>query len=380
MKLSIGNNIIKNTGRRDFIKFSASSLAVLPFLSYAENEPEAGLGKWSKEAKYYSEAKGVIYCELCPVDCMIREGKTGDCRTRKVSGGKLYSIAYGNPCSVHADPIEKKPLYHFLPATTAFSFSTAGCNFVCLNCQNWEISQAKPTDLKHYDLMPGKAVDMCLRNNCKSIAYTYTEPTVFYEYMLDTAVLAKEKGIKNLMITNGYIHKKPLKELAGYLDAANVDLKSFDNDIYKKLNRGTLQPVLDTLLLMQEHKVWLEITNLVIPGWTDDMKMIQNMCKWLVKNKLDTQPLHFSRFHPAYKLDNIAFTPDETLAKAREIATGEGMKYVYIGNLPDTKGDSTYCPKCRFEIIERTKFEVASNKISNGACPGCGEKINGVWK
>lgn len=365
--------------RRDILKLCTAALIACPAARLAGRESDAVIDEWSREALFYSKGKDVFYCELCPIDCMIREGKTGDCRTRTVINGKLYSIAYGNPCSVHSDPIEKKPLYHFLPGSNAFSFSTTGCNFVCLNCQNWEISQAKPSDIRHYDLKPGKVVEMCVKNNCKSIAYTYTEPTVFYEYMLDTAQLANNRGIKNLMITNGYIHRKPLKKLADFLDAANVDLKSFDNEIYKKLNRGTLQPVLDTLLIMQENNVWLEITNLVIPGWTDDMKMIKIMCKWLVQNNLDTQPLHFSRFHPAYKLDKVPYTPDDTLVKARETALDSGMEHVYIGNLPKTDGDSTYCPKCKSLLIERSKFEVVKNRLEAGTCPDCGEKIKGVW-
>lgn len=365
--------------RRDVLKLGMASAALLTVSNNSLKSSEASLDQWSREAMFYSKEKDVIYCELCPVDCMIRPGKTGDCRTRTNIDGKLYTIAYGNPCSVHVDPVEKKPLHHFLPGTTAFSFATAGCNFACLNCQNWEISQAKPSDLRHYDMMPEKAIGMCEKYKCPSIAYTYTEPTVFYEYMFDTAMLAREKGIKNLMISNGYIYKKPLKKLAKYLDAANVDLKSFDNDIYKKLNRGTLKPILDTLITMQENKVWLEITNLVIPTWTDDLDMIERMCKWLVNNNFDKQPLHFSAFFPAHKLDKVPNTPADILIKAREIALNAGMQYVYIGNVAGTNGDSTYCPKCKELLIEREKFEILTNNLHEGTCNKCGTKINGVW-
>ncbi len=372
----------KAMGRRDALKLGLLTVACLSCNRYEakSGSTPASVDKYTKEALFYSVENGRLFCDLCPAGCIVGEGKTGDCRTRKNIDGKLYTVAYGNPCSVSVDPIEKKPLYHFLPASTAFSFSTAGCNFQCLNCQNWEISQAKPSDVRYYDMMPEKAIELCGKYNSKSIAYTYTEPTVFYEYMYDTAVLARDRSIKNLMITNGYISRKPLKQLTGVLDAANVDLKSFDDAIYQKLNKGNLQPILDTLKTMQENGVWLEITNLVIPEWTDDMKMIEKMCKWLVANNFDSQPLHFSRFFPAYKLDKTPATPKQALVNAQKIALDTGMKYVYIGNLNETEGEKTVCPKCKTVLIDRTGFGVNSNRIKKSVCPDCGEKIDGVWE
>jgi pyruvate formate lyase activating enzyme len=280
---------------------------------------------------------------------------------------------------VHIDPIEKKPFYHVLPSSRAFSIATAGCNFACLNCQNWEISQKSPKETLNIDLMPASVVEACLKNNCESIAYTYAEPTVFYEYVYDTARLAKASGIKNVYKSNGYINEQPLRMLCKYLDAANIDLKGFTESTYLKLNAGKLAPVLRTLQVLKEEGVWLEITNLIIPSWTDDMKTIRNMCKWLVANNLDENPLHFSRFSPLHKLTQLPSTPLLTLQKARETALSEGMKYVYIGNVPGANLEDTICPKCKKTVVERKGFRVIQNNIVDGKCKFCGYKVAGVW-
>ena len=317
---------------------------------------------------------------LCPSECDIKPDDVGICRTRINYGNKLYSIAYGNPCAVHIDPIEKKPLYHFYPKSRALSIATAGCNLACLNCQNWTISQFSPKDTKNYDLMPDKTVEMCISEGCKSIAYTYSEPIAFYEYTYDTAKLAHEKGIKNVIVSAGYINEKPLRNWCKYIDAANIDLKSFDNDIYMELIGGTLQPVLNTLKILKEEGVWLEITNLIVPGWTDNLDMIKKMCDWLYDNELYEYPLHFSRFHPTYKLSQLPSTPASTLERARKIALESGIKYVYIGNVPGHSAENTYCPECKKLLIERKGFRIISNNIINSTCKFCGEKISGVWK
>ncbi|MFH1049838.1 MAG: AmmeMemoRadiSam system radical SAM enzyme [bacterium] len=335
--------------------------------------------KWSIEARHYFTKGKTAFCDLCPVECIIYPGKVGDCRVKKNFDGKLYSLVYGNPCAVHVDPVEKKPLYHFLPQSSAFSIATAGCTLQCLNCQNWEISQAKPEDTRNYDLMPEKVVESAIKYKCESIAYTYSEPTAFFEYTYDTAKIAKSKGIKNVFVSCGYIKEKPLREMCKVLDAANIDLKSFSDEIYKKLNRGTLKPVLRTLQILAEEGVWLEITNLIVPTWTDDLKMIRQMCKWLTKNKLNKYPLHFSRFHPLHKLTNLPQTPAETLEKARKIALEEGMQYVYVGNIPDTDSQNTYCHKCKKLLIARKGYYNLENNIENGKCKFCGAKISGVW-
>lgn len=340
---------------------------------------ESPLWKWSREAYHYKVTARGVECTNCPNQCTLKRMETSKCRNRINVKDKLYSIAYGNPCAVHIDPIEKKPFFHFLPASTAFSIATAGCNFACLNCQNWEISQKSPRETQNADLMPASVVEACRNNNCESIAYTYGEPTVFYEYVYDTARIARANGIKNVYKSNGYINETPLRMLCKYLDAANIDLKGFTENTYLKLNSGKLAPVLRSLQVLKEEGVWLEITNLVIPSWTDDMKIIHDMCKWLVANKMDECPLHFSRFSPLHKLTQLPSTPLLTLKKARDTALNAGMKYVYVGNVPGSNLENTICPNCHKTVVERKGFRVVQNKIINNNCGFCGERIAGVW-
>jgi len=337
------------------------------------------LWKWSREAIFYTVTPRGVKCGICPNECTLRPGETSQCNNRINFNNKLYSIAYGNPCAVHVDPIEKKPLLHFLPQSTAYSIATAGCNMACLNCQNWDISQTSPKKTRNYDLMPEKVVNECLRNQCQSIAYTYSEPISFYEYVYDTSVIARSKGIKNVFISNGFINPEPLKKLAPYLDAANINLKSFSDTIYQKLNAGKLQPILNTLKTLKEYNVWLEITNLIVPSWTDDFDMIKRMCDWLMTNGFAEYPLHFSRFHPSYKLTQLPETPLQILIKARTIAEKAGMKYVYIGNVPSAGMENTKCPGCKKIVVERKGFTVISNNIDKGKCKYCGTKVNGNW-
>ena len=337
-------------------------------------------GKFSKEALFYSQTSKGIQCLKCPHYCLLAANESGRCRNRVNLKGKLYSIAYGNPCAVHIDPIEKKPLFHFLPTTRAFSIAAAGCNFRCLNCQNWQISQVSPNETDNADMMPGVVVDQCAKNRCESIAYTYSEPTSFFEYVLDTAKLARSKKIKNVLKSNGYINEEPLRSLSKYLDAANIDLKCYDDTLYAKLSGGKLEPVLKTLKVLKEEGVWLEITNLVIPSWTDDLNMIKKMCEWMVKNGLYECPLHFTRFTPLYKLTQLPLTPVSILEKARDTAMSAGMHYVFIGNVPGHASENTYCFRCRKLIIERKGFSIMQNFVANGTCKLCGEKIPGVWK
>jgi pyruvate formate lyase activating enzyme len=338
------------------------------------------LGKFSKEALFYSKTADGLQCEKCPQGCMlVDDGDVGFCRSRVASNGKIYSIAYGNPCAVHIDPIEKKPFFHFLPTTQAFSIATAGCNFRCLNCQNWQISQTSPKESDNIDLMPEEVVKACIAAKCESIAYTYSEPTTFYEYAYDTAKLAREQKIHNLWKSNGYINEKPLRQLCKVLDAANIDLKIYDDEVYKKISSGKLAPVLRALKVFREEGVWLEITNLVIPTWTDNFDTIKRMCEWLCSNNLSDAPLHFSRFTPLYKLSQLPSTPTETLEKAHTIAKESGIKFVYLGNVAGHWAENTYCPKCKKTIVERRVFTILSNHIVKGKCKFCGEKISGVW-
>lgn len=328
---------------------------------------------------YYEVTPRGVKCMICPNECTLKLDELSDCHNRINKENTLHTMAYGNPCAIHIDPIEKKPLYHFLPGSRVFSIATAGCNLACLNCQNWTISQVSPTETRNYDLMPDRVVAETLGNKCQSIAYTYSEPITFYEYTLDSSRVAHEQGIRNVMVSAGYINEEPLRNLAPHIDAANIDLKSFKESIYLKLNAGKLQPVLDTLRILLEEKVWLEITNLVVPNWTDDFDMIREMCEWLYANGFQDCPLHFSRFHPMYKLTQLPPTPVATLEKAREIALQSGIRFVYIGNVPGTKASNTVCPACKRNLVERRGYTIVSNKITEGKCSYCNEPIPGTW-
>lgn len=295
-----------------------------------------------KQASFYEKLKDlVVQCNLCPRRCVILPGKRGYCGVRENSEGTLYSLSYGKLVAVHIDPIEKKPLFHFLPSTTAFSIATAGCNLKCKFCQNWEISQAKPEDIKYTYLDPQELIEKVIASGCPTIAYTYTEPTIFYEYMLEIAKLAKEHGIRNVMHSNGYINEEPLRELAKYLDAANIDLKGFNDEYYGKLTEGKVSPVLNTLKVLREEGVHLEITNLILYGYNDDEDSIIKMCFWIKENLGDDTPIHFSRAFPMYKLLSIAPTPVETLERARKIAQDLGLKYVFVGNVGGHSAEDT---------------------------------------
>ena len=286
------------------------------------------------ECRYYQRLDdGAVECLLCPHHCHIANGRTGHCHSRRNHDGVLVSEVYAKPCSLAIDPIEKKPLYHFHPGTTCLSLACTGCNFRCLNCQNHEISQVAPDEVDHYDLTPEQIVSLCQKHHCPGIAYTYTEPLTYIEYVTDTARLAHEKGLWNILVTAGYVCQEPLADLLPYLDAANIDLKSFSDEIYQRVSGGHLQPVLDTILAMRAAGVWIELTNLVIPGVNDDMDMIRQMCQWLVSNGLAETPLHFSRFFPRYKMQDILPTPVQTLKAAKQIALDAGIQHIYLGNV-----------------------------------------------
>ncbi len=376
--------------KRRFIRqgiLGTGALCCLPHITSANlftdkeraNSPSQKLPEHSREAMYYEVTPRGVKCMICPNECTLKLDELSDCHNRINKDNKLYTMAYGNPCAIHIDPIEKKPLYHFLPGSSAFSIATAGCNLACLNCQNWTISQVSPTETRNYDLMPDRVVAESLGNRCQSIAYTYSEPITFYEYTLDSSRIAREKGVRNVMVSAGYINEEPLRNLAPFIDAANIDLKSFKESIYLKLNAGKLEPVLKTLQILLEAKVWLEITNLIVPNWTDDFDMIREMCEWLYANGFQDCPLHFSRFHPMYKLTRLPPTPVATLNKAREIALESGLRYVYIGNVPGTKASNTICPSCSKTLIERRGYLITSNNIKDGKCSYCNETIAGVW-
>lgn len=334
---------------------------------------------YKREAMFQEETPRGIMCRICPNECVLKEGEISKCNNRRVNKSRLFTMAYGNPCSVNIDPVEKKPLYHFFPGSRAYSIATAGCNLVCLNCQNWTISQTSPDKTMNFDLMPEKVVGEASKNNCTSIAYTYSEPTTFYEYTFETATLARKAGIKNIVKSNGYINTEPLKKLCSVVDAANIDLKTFNDSTYLKLTGGKLQPVLDTLKTYRDMGVWLEITNLIVPAWSDKIDEIGNMCKWLSDNGFKETPLHFSRFYPIYKLEQLPPTPVDILKNAAKVAAGEGLKYIYIGNVPGNESADTICPSCGTTLVARQGFRVTLNNISKGKCNKCGTDISGVW-
>ena len=368
--------------RRDFLKRSALVAlggALLPKLIKFGSAQAIGLIKPHRALHFEKLAKKKIRCLLCPHRCVISKGDRGFCRVRENRDGEYYTLVYSNPCAVHIDPIEKKPLFHFLPGTTALSIATAGCNFSCKNCQNWDISQTSPDHTANYELGPRQIVDLAIAYKTPTIAYTYTEPTVFFEYMLDTAKQAKEKGIFNIYHSNGYITQTPLRELAPYLDGANIDLKGYSNEFYRDITGGSLDPVLETLKTLKQQGVWLEITNLVIPNKNDSDTMFHNMCTWIKQNLGNDTPVHFSRFYPQYKLESIPPTPIETLKKAAEIARGIGLDYVYIGNVPGLKEENTYCPSCGKLIIARKGYQITGIYLTDGKCKFCKAKISGKW-
>jgi len=358
-----------------------SSLLLISILAWS-GAPAAEFDKAKERmASYWESVGGIVHCLLCPRKCIIAPGQRGFCTARINRDGVLYTLGYANPVALHVDPIEKKPFFHVLPGTTAYSIAVAGCNMRCLFCQNWQISQAKPDEVTAYDMTPADVVREAKRSSSPFIVYTYTEPTVFYEYMRDISMLARSAGLRNGMHTCGYINPEPLKELLKYMDAVNVDLKSFNPDFYRKMGAmADLESVLETIKSVKNAGVWLELTNLIIPGQNDDPKEIRKMCEWIKQNVGDDVPLHFSRFVPSFELSNLPPTPVEKLEEAYKIAREAGLKHVYIGNVPGHTYENTYCPNCKRIVVARIGYEILENNIRDGKCKFCGEKIAGIWK
>ena len=340
------------------------------------------LWKWSREGFLYKKLKsGKVVCGICPNRCVLAPGDRSICRSKVNLDGKLYSLAYGNPCAVNTDPIEKKPLFHFKPRIKAFSVATTGCNFRCLNCQNWEISQARPEEVAAYirELFPADVIAAAQKTRAQSIAYTYSEPVTFFEYMIDTARLAREAGLDNLWISNAFINPKPLAELCRVLDAATLNIKSFDDGIYRQLNGGRLQPVLNTFKTLHDQGIHFELINLVVPGYTDKEEMVKAMCGWILDRIGPDHPLHFLRFFPRYKLDRLPPTPVSTLTRYRELALQLGLHYVYVGNVADHPGNNTYCHHCKKLLIERRGYFIPTFNLAGSQCKFCRTVIPGVW-
>uniref|UniRef100_A0A7C3WRY7 AmmeMemoRadiSam system radical SAM enzyme n=1 Tax=Desulfobacca acetoxidans TaxID=60893 RepID=A0A7C3WRY7_9BACT len=369
--------------RRSFVRHSACTLALLslpgPLFPLLSSEIQLGFIKPHPALFYQVRPQQKVKCRLCPRGCEVKPGERGDCGVRENRKGSYYTLVYGNPCAVHVDPVEKKPFFHVLPGTPTYSIATAGCNLHCIFCQNWEISQTKPEATYNYDLPPENVVAAAQKGSCPSIAYTYVEPIIFYEYMLDTARLAKKAGILNICHSAGYISPEPLAMLAEVLDAACIDLKAFDNRFYQELVDGELEPVLNTLKTLRRRGVHVEIVNLVIPQKNDRPETIDAMCRWIREELGPLTPLHFSRFFPLYKMKNHYPTPVSTLEQARQIALQAGLKYVYLGNLPGNPAENTYCHHCGQLIIGRRGFTVGERNLKDGKCRFCGTKIPGIW-
>lgn len=335
-----------------------------------------------KEALFYqSGEEGKVLCNLCSHRCRIKPGKRGICGVRENRDGILYSLVYGLLVAESRDPIEKKPLFHFLPGSQSYSISTVGCNFHCLHCQNFYISQYPELhggEVKGTLRSAAEVVAAAERSGCRSISYTYVEPTIFYEFARDCSVLAHERGLKNLFVSNGFMTPEVTRDLAPLLDGINIDVKAFTDDFYKKVCKARLQPVLDSVSLMHEMGVWVEVTTLIIPGLNDTDEELREIARF-IKGVDPVIPWHVTAFSPTYRMTDREPTPAETLQRARNIGLGEGLRYVYEGNIPGMGGENTFCPSCGTQVISRFGFSIREMRMQDGRCPKCGEPISGVW-
>jgi len=320
-----------------------------------------------------------VKCVLCPRECEVADVERGYCGVRENQGGSYQTLVYGALCSANMDPIEKKPLFHYLPGTPAFSIATAGCNIECKFCQNWQISQFRPEQVPSVLVTPEKLVGACVERGCPTIAYTYSEPVVFYEYMHDSAALARAQGVGSVMISNGYIQEKPLRQLCQHLTGVKIDFKAFTEVFYSESCMGHLKPVLATLETLKDIGIWFELVDLIIPTLNDSAEEIKQMSQWVVKHLGPDVPMHFTRFHPTYRVTNLPQTPVSTLERCRQIAMDAGVRYVYAGNVPMHPSENTSCHHCQEQLIRRVGFQVVANQIKDGKCPKCNTPIPGVW-
>jgi len=368
-------------GKLNRRKFIASASGVAALAASAQAAFAKGAPLSNVEARWYKKLPNKrVKCTLCPRHCVVDDAERGYCGVRENQSGIYKTLVYGVPCAIHVDPIEKKPLYHAVPGSFAYSIATAGCNMDCDYCQNWEISQARPENTYNYSLPPKKVISEAKKAGCKWIAFTYTEPVVFAEYVYDTAKLAKNSGVKTVMITNGFINEQPMRDLCEHLTAVKVDFKGFSETFYERTCHGKLQPVMKTLKTLSSEGIWFELVNLVVPTLNDNMAQIKALSEWIVRNLGPDVPVSFTRFMPMYKLTNLPPTPVETLEKARRIGLNAGIHYAYVGNVPGNIGENTYCHACGKLLIQRIGYEIRVNRIKNGRCPFCGAKIPGLWK
>jgi pyruvate formate lyase activating enzyme len=349
----------------------------LPCLAAPAAEGDA---RFTIEARFYEKLPyKKIKCKLCPRECVIDDRERGYCGVRENRGGTYYSLVYARVCAAHVDPIEKKPLFHFLPGSMAFSVATAGCNVNCKMCQNWDLSQVRPEQVSSTFIPPKELAARCRQYPCPTVAYTYSEPVVFCEYVLDSADAGRAAGVKSVVISGGYIQQDPLKELCRRVDAIKIDLKSFSEKFYKEVVNGELKPVLNALVTIRKLGTWNEVVYLVIPTLNDSDEEFRGLARWIKAELGRDVPLHFSRFHPEYLLKNLPPTPVATLERAKAICDAEGLQYVYIGNVPGHPAESTYCPKCRRVVVERAGLTVRGMHLDGGKCKFCQQVIPGIW-
>ncbi|MGA2185572.1 MAG: AmmeMemoRadiSam system radical SAM enzyme [Bryobacteraceae bacterium] len=366
--------------RRQFLQTAAIPALAGCAAGYATAAAESD-APFTVEARYYEKLPNrKIRCKLCPRECVIDDRERGYCGVRENHGGTYYTLVHSRICAAHIDPVEKKPFFHYAPGTLAFSVATAGCNVNCRMCQNWDISQVRPEQVHATRIPPRDLVELARQYRCPSVAYTYSEPVVFYEYMVDAARAARAAGIRSIVVTGGFVQQDPLRELCGYVDAVKVDLKGITEKFYKEVVNGELKPVLNALVSLRKQGMWTEIVYLVVPTLNDSDQEFRELARW-VKSELGTDvPLHFSRFHPEYLLKNLPVTPLKTLERAKAAADAEGLHYVYLGNVPGHPAESTYCPKCRRAVVERAGLAVQAVHLRKGKCQYCGQAIPGIWE
>jgi pyruvate formate lyase activating enzyme len=378
-----------NVNRRSFMMCALASgaalgvgvpslpLVAMPLWTGSQKQDDS---QFTVEAKFYQKLPNKkIKCKLCPRECTVGDRERGYCGVRENRGGTYYSLVHSRVCAAHVDPVEKKPLFHYLPGTVAFSLATAGCNVNCKFCQNWDISQSRPEQVPAEFTPPKRVAELAKQYGCPTIAYTYSEPVVFSEFLMDAADAGHKAGIRSIVVSNGYMQQEPLKAAYGKMDAVKIDLKSFSESYYKDVVTGQLKPVLDSLVTLRKMDKWTEIVYLVVPTLNDDDAGFRGLAQWIKANLGVDVPLHFTQFHPEYLLKNLPITPVPTLERAKAIADAEGLHYVYIGNVPGHPAQNTYCPKCRKMLVERVGFTASKILIRNNSCPFCQQPIPGVW-
>jgi pyruvate formate lyase activating enzyme len=383
-RLETGNRL----DRRSFVMCALASGAALGTGKLASagaaasaNQNGQDDSRFVREARFYEKLPNrKVKCKLCPRECTVGDKERGYCGVRENRGGIYYTLVHSRVCAAHVDPVEKKPLFHYLPGSNAFSLATAGCNVNCKFCQNWELSQSRPEQIPADYAPPERIAELARQSGCPTIAYTYSEPVIFSEFLMDTADAGHRAGVRSIVVSNGYMQRDSLRQAYGKMDAVKIDLKAFSESYYAKVVTGQLKPVLESLVELRKMGKWTEIVYLVVPTLNDSDTELRGLAQWVKTNLGQDVPLHFTQYHPEYLLKNLPITPVKTLEHAKAIADAEGLHYVYIGNVPGHPAQNTYCPKCGKMLVERVGFAAGRMLIrKDGTCPGCGHKIPGVW-